>query len=438
MYAPFYRAYIPATRAELPGHAGISSGTERPIARTTTRTTSRAIRPRTATWAACRTRATTAATRSGRRSSRSRASSAGTTGCARRFNNGTPDYRNSPTGDQAIVIYSDEHGEAMTQYVPGWDFYFDQLIAGNPQIITPGNGCDLKDIYPLGTAQIKATARYPGQRVTRRRQDLERGHRDGRQLLHEGSLVRPKGTSGADLLSWICTATAIDIDNTALNDENVCFTAPDAEGIKAYPSGTASTTDALGRICVMTNWSGEAAIEIFGKCSKANAPVNADFLDEKIKRSTTADLSYCPSTDDRLDDDHDDDDHDATDDDHDRRGRRPRRRAARPPRRRHATTRPPRRPRRRRRPRLRRRGRRSRSSGFRSSRPPGTGDADHALPERARQRDAEDGQDRGAARQEERQDAPPGAAEIKTNVLIRVPQLKLDSIVKTVKVTLVS
>src|SRR3954470_17039532 len=296
MYAPFYRAYIPATRAELPAHAGISSGTD---------ASDRANNyPNYLTCDPAAYGDLGGMPHSGddcsypfwEKELTLTSVVGGQTGCARRFNNGTPEYRKSPSGDQAIVIYSDEHGEAMTQYVRGWDFHFDQLIAGNPQIITAGNGCDLKDIYPLGTAQIKATARYPGQRVL----DVDKTSNTVTETVDnyftkDVSCVR-KGTSGADLLSWICTATAIDIDNTALNDESVCFTAPNAEGIKAYPSGTASTTDALGRICVMTGWSGDAAIEIFGKCSKSNALVSADFTDEKIKRTTTADLSYCPST----------------------------------------------------------------------------------------------------------------------------------------------
>ena len=339
----------------------------------------------------------------------------GPTGCARRFNNGTPEYRKSPSGDQAIVIYSDEHGEAMTQYVPGWDFYFDQLIAANPQIITPGNGCDLRDIYPLGTAQIKATARYPGQRrrSTSTRPRTRSPRRSTTTSRRKSRCVR-KGNSGADLLSWICTATAIDIDNTALNDENVCFTAPDAEGIKAYPSGTASTTDALGRICVMTSWSGEAAIEIFGKVLEAERAGERRLHRREDQALDDGRPLVLPVADD--DDDHDDD---HADDDHHDAARRRRRRGRRRRRRPATTTTPaatttttpittttttptttP--------PAGRAEDRDRPDSGRQGRQAPD--DEDHALPERARQRDAEDGQDRSAAHQEEREDAAPGAA----------------------------
>src|SRR3954471_1590726 len=155
MYAPFYRAYIPATRAELPGHAGISSGTDASD-RTNNYPNYLTCNPDDygdlggmphsgddcsyPFWEKELTLPSIVG---------------GTTGCARRFTNGTPEYRKSPTGDQAIVVYSDEHCEAMVQYVPGWYFFFDQLIRANPSIITAGNGCDLRDVYPLGTAQVK-------------------------------------------------------------------------------------------------------------------------------------------------------------------------------------------------------------------------------------------------------------------------------------------
>jgi hypothetical protein len=296
MYAPFYRAYIPATRAEIPGHAGISSGTDAsdrannyPTYLTCDPTAYGDLGGMPHMGDDCAypywEKELTLADVVGR-----------PTACLRRYNNGTPEYRATPSGDQAIVTYSDEHGEAMVKYIPGWDFYYDALIAAKPDILNRNNGCDIEDVSPLGTAQIKAIGRYPGQRVL----DVDKVSNPIDESIYNNFQksvnCEPKGATGNDRLAYICTAEAIDIDGTALDNEKVCFMSQQAEGIKSYPVGTPYTLDGLGRLCVQTDWVGRAQVEIFAKCSSKTSNVIADFVDEGLIRFKIVDFSYCPVT----------------------------------------------------------------------------------------------------------------------------------------------
>jgi hypothetical protein len=287
-YAPFYRAYIPATLAELDGRYGLASGTDwQPGGNY----------PTTYNCATAKTNGVDCSYPYWEKDATLSSVVGGATRCARDFQNGSPEWRNTPTGDQGIAVYSDEHGEAMVSYVPGWDFYYDAIIAANPGIITSGNGCDLGDVYPLGKADVSAIAQYPGAAVPL---DIDKTS----NTLHEyvdnyytrSVTCAAKGSTGSDLLSQVCTATSVDIDNTAIQGANVCFTVTGvvAGSVKPFPAGTASTTDAQSRLCETTDWSGEASIEIVGSCTPAAAPVKVDFLDDKIQRATSADLSYCP------------------------------------------------------------------------------------------------------------------------------------------------
>ena len=71
-------------------------------------------------------------------------------------------YRPLPYGDSSVTVYTDEHGEAEVNYVPGLGMYFDNLGA----IKNVNGGCDLENIDPIGTANVNVTARYPYQPVT--------------------------------------------------------------------------------------------------------------------------------------------------------------------------------------------------------------------------------------------------------------------------------
>ncbi len=66
-------------------------------------------------------------------------------------------YRPLPYGNTGVTVYTDEHGEANIQYVPGMGFYFDNLGV----LKNSNGGCDVEPVATLGTADVSVTARYP-------------------------------------------------------------------------------------------------------------------------------------------------------------------------------------------------------------------------------------------------------------------------------------
>ncbi len=288
MYAPFYRAYIPATRAELAGH-GLSSGSD-------------------AQWSPSYPNYVTCDPSGGTAQASEDCSYAyweiedvlesvvgQDTGCLYRYRSGAPEFRPTPMGDQAVVVYSDEHGEAMVKYVPGWDFYYDSLAANFPGVLNANGGCDLQDVSPLGTAEVTATARYPGQSVL----DIDKVSNVVTESTYNNFTKElacaPKAASGPDRLLYICTALSIDIDGTAMAQSRACFSATGADSMAAYPAGTPFTLEGVGRLCVQTDWNGEAKVELSARCSTPAGSVTADFADERIVRTAAVDFSYCPA-----------------------------------------------------------------------------------------------------------------------------------------------
>jgi hypothetical protein len=88
------------------------------------------------------------------------------TGCNRAvdFEGGAygDDPRQTPSGDQKVIVFADEHGEAQVEYEPyAGGFYYDAVGA----ILNDNRGCDLQDVEVLGRSRIAATAKYPGQPV---------------------------------------------------------------------------------------------------------------------------------------------------------------------------------------------------------------------------------------------------------------------------------
>jgi hypothetical protein len=83
------------------------------------------------------------------------------TNCNRTIGN----LRSTPSGYQTSAVYTDEHGEARINFLPGGadgnGFYFDAL---NTIPNDSNQGCDLIGHDVLGTAHITAIARYPYQR----------------------------------------------------------------------------------------------------------------------------------------------------------------------------------------------------------------------------------------------------------------------------------
>jgi hypothetical protein len=195
-------------------------------------------------------------------------------------------------GDQSVIVYSDEHGEAMVKYVPGWEFYFDAITEQNSAVETPLGGCDLQDISPLGTAEIKATARYPVQSLDTDKVSNVLTESTYNSFLKEVTCA-PKGPALPERTSYICTGLSVDIDGTAMAQSRVCFSAQGATSITSYPAGTPFTLDGVGKLCVETDWDGDAQVEVLAPCSIPNGSVRAEFADEGIVRTTAVDFSYC-------------------------------------------------------------------------------------------------------------------------------------------------
>lgn len=92
-----------------------------------------------------------------------------------------------------------------------------------------------------------------------------------------GSLTCLPKQPGLTNLAWICTASAVDSTGAPLAGEVVCFSADAAEWIGPAP-GYTTVPDPEGqalRVCVLTNGSGAAAVEILGRMP---ITVNADFV----------------------------------------------------------------------------------------------------------------------------------------------------------------
>ncbi|MFN2470564.1 MAG: hypothetical protein ABR583_06170 [Gaiellaceae bacterium] len=211
----------------------------------------------------------------------------GNTQCLRRNDARVP-LRQLPLGPQAVVTYSDEHGEVQAYFNPGLGFFFDNLGVGT----NLNNACDLEGVDVLGTADIQAIARYPYQKTTDSDKASNVLQKRVHSRFHKGVTCVPKGpippiTNG---LAFICTAVAIDIDGNPFVNEKVCFMT-NGEGAREYPLGRASQQEGLHRLCVWTDSRGEASIEVFGKCIRGN--VIAEFVAEGIIRFAIFDFA-CP------------------------------------------------------------------------------------------------------------------------------------------------
>ncbi len=64
-------------------------------------------------------------------------------------------YRPLPYGTSSVSVYTDEHGEANVNFVPGLGMYFDNLVANK----NLNNGCDLEGVDPIGKAQHQRRSR---------------------------------------------------------------------------------------------------------------------------------------------------------------------------------------------------------------------------------------------------------------------------------------
>jgi hypothetical protein len=206
------------------------------------------------------------------------------THCLQRLDYGKPIYRQTPEGPQRVLVFSDEHGEAQVYFNPGTGFFFDNLVTPNEN-----GGCDLRGVTTLGTANISAVARYPYQKTTDPDKPSATITKRVGSLFNKSVTCHPKaGLTGPEAgTSYICTASAIDIDGSPFVHEKVCFMTggTGSEGMRSFPLGTPSSEEGLGRLCVWTDSNGNASVEVFGKCGTGN--VIAEFVDEGIIRLAT-------------------------------------------------------------------------------------------------------------------------------------------------------
>ena len=213
--------------------------------------------------------------------------SGGDTRCLRLRVGDRPDFYQRPSGIQSAIVYTDEHGEAQINWHPGTGFFFDNLG------ITPNRngGCDLRGVDVLGFADISATARYPYQKTTAADVTSAPIRKIVRSLWRKDVVCVPKGTSLEDQLAFICTATAIDITGAPFVGEYVCFMTS-AEGMREFPLGTPHQLDGLHRLCLFTDENGQASVEVFGK---GPSNVIVEFVDEGIIRFATFTFAQPPT-----------------------------------------------------------------------------------------------------------------------------------------------
>ncbi|MDW5595988.1 hypothetical protein VSS74_16685 [Conexibacter stalactiti] len=217
-----------------------------------------------------------------------RRATGGDTNCLRRDH----DYRERPFGPQSVVVYTDEHGEAQVAFRPGVDAFFDALVTPDRN-----NGCDLQGIDPLGIAEISAIGRYPYQPVT----DPDHSSGTLQQTVHslfsKTLFYEPKGTTAATANVRLVTAHAQDVDGSPFVRELVCFSADfNAESLIVF-QGFRAVRDPLGgnRLCTRTDQYGNAVIEVLNS-NRTTVNVIAHFVDERLFRDVRVDFGTAPSS----------------------------------------------------------------------------------------------------------------------------------------------
>lgn len=155
-------------------------------------------------------------------------------------------FRPLPSGDRSVTVYSDEHGQAEVNFVPGLGFYFDNLAALRNQ----DGGCDLENVDPIGRADVKVTARYPYQPVTARDPAAAPVHFDVHSLFHKTLAAYAKGPGAQNNNVRIVLAHAQDIDGSPLSHEIVCWSAQGASAIHLFPTSSAGgdILDSAGKL----------------------------------------------------------------------------------------------------------------------------------------------------------------------------------------------
>jgi hypothetical protein len=217
------------------------------------------------------------------------------TSCLFRAVAGVPVFLTTPgTGPQSVAVYSDEHGEARTGFLPGTGFFFN-----NFGILNANLGCDLAGISPLGTANITATARYPYEPVTAAPLVSNTVAKSVASLFVKLIQCYPKGPSAFDHQTAVCVAHAQSITGAAITGERVCFfsggeglflpavTPITIPGQTTWPAIAILPAPPLAgpnNVCAFTDVNGNTAVEVF-ESDAETINVGAFFVDEGLMRS---------------------------------------------------------------------------------------------------------------------------------------------------------
>ena len=187
---------------------------------------------------------------------------------------------------------------------PALGMFFDNLGA----IKNDNGGCDLQGIDPIGTSNITATARYPYQPVTARRDVGGRGHRSScTPCSTRPSPTARRAPAPRTQRARIVLAHAQDITGRRFAHELVCWSEQGAGYIHLYPTSSAGGTildqngaevahidswqakqgyfidPYSGRQCTTTDEHGNTAVEV-GNSKGGSVDVIAEWMNEIIFR----------------------------------------------------------------------------------------------------------------------------------------------------------
>jgi hypothetical protein len=203
-------------------------------------------------------------------------------------------FRLLPGGPQSDVVYSDEHGEARIGFLPGTGFFFDNFGIQNANL-----GCDLAGIATLGTAAVTATARYPYEPVTAAPLTSNVVTKAVASRFLKLIQCFPKGPSAFDHQTAVCVAHAQDITGAAFASERVCFfsggegmflpaispiTIPGQTTFPAIDILPAPSLAGPNNVCAFTDARGNTAVEVF-ESNAVSVNVGAFFVEEGLMRS---------------------------------------------------------------------------------------------------------------------------------------------------------
>jgi hypothetical protein len=215
------------------------------------------------------------------------------------------DYYQTPSGPSSVAVYTDNHGEAQVQYVPGLGFYFDNIAGA---IHNANGGCDLQSLLnvpdSLGTAAISATARYPFKPVDFPDITSAAVTKSVTSGWSKTLAYDPKGPGAANNNSRIVIAHAQNIDGSPFVYERVCF-ASNAESMQVF-SGTVGGITVFtapawppvgseGLVCGYTDKNGNAAVEVL-ESDPVTVNVVGEFTNEGILRSLSLNYSTAGSS----------------------------------------------------------------------------------------------------------------------------------------------